>query len=136
MENQQDVIITGWVKDIRDFLGFAHVVVCPVRVAAGVQNKMLEAMAMGKAIVAYPEVIVPLNIEDKNDKILVANDSEQFAEHLIRIFNDDSLRNKLQSNSREFVLKHYDWSEKVKELEMIYSNTVAGHYYEQDQKKI
>ncbi len=60
LSKSDEIIVTGWVPDIRDYLSRAHVVVCPLRVAVGVQNKVLEAMAMAKAVVSYPSPVLSL----------------------------------------------------------------------------
>lgn len=55
LAGEPGIVVTGWVEDVRPYLAHAHVVAAPLRIARGIQNKVLEALAMGKALVATPE---------------------------------------------------------------------------------
>jgi len=123
LNGNNDIIVTGWVSDIRKYLNMAHVVVCPVRVAAGIQNKLLEALSMAKAVVTYPEVALPL--KPNNNKIyLVAKSPDKFAENILKIMNNEFLRIELEKNARAFIQNFYTWDENVKKLEEVYLKTV------------
>lgn len=115
--------VTGRVEDIRPFLSEAEVVVCPLRVAVGIQYKILEAMAMAKPVVAYHEVVCPL-ASPPEPPVLTASDPSEFAEKVCRLFEDGSLRRSLQSRARDYIDRFYDWGEKTEELEQFYKDII------------
>jgi len=122
----EDIIVTDWVPDIRKYLQFAHVVVCPVRVTVGIQNKFLEALAMAKAVVAYPEVVVPFQQGEKA-RFIVADNVNHFAKGVLQIINNEPFRLELQSNARNYVKKYYSWNEKINHLEVSYARAIAKY---------
>lgn len=125
LDGNRDIIVTGWVPDIRNYLNIAHVVVCPIRVAAGIQNKLLEALSMAKAVVTYPETTFPLKPKKQNIFLLADNPSE-FAENILKIMNNEILRMELERNAREFVQKFYSWDKNVNKLEEVYFKTLEA----------
>ena len=94
LDKTDGVIVTGFVDDIRDFIQQADLCVIPLRIARGIQNKVLEAMAMGKSIVSTPEAAEGLNIDLEQD-ICVQKDAEAFANAVISLL---STKEKKQSN--------------------------------------
>ena len=100
------VSVTGSVVDIRPYLAHASAAVAPLRIARGVQNKVLEAMAMAKPVLATPSAVE--GIEYDNPAGLQVSDSEhQLAEMAIRLLQQDRLQ-PLRA-SREWVCQRYDW---------------------------
>ena len=93
---------------MRTYYASASVVVVPLRVGGGTRLKILEAMAMEKAIIST-EVGAEGIEYTRNQDILIENDPEDFANATIKIMVDDELRNTLQSQGRKLVEKHYDW---------------------------
>jgi len=127
LTNGNDIVVTGFVPDVRKYLQSAHVVVCPLRVAVGIQNKILEAMAMAKAVVAYPEATRSLRFG--GDKpLMVADNSGQFAENIVTLMNHDALRIKMQKNARKYVCKQWLWNDKINRLEVLYARTIARYH--------
>ncbi len=111
----EGVTVTGSVDDVRPFLHSADVCVIPLRVARGVQNKVLEAMAAGKAIVATREAIAGLRIEDGR-QLLVAQTPREFADATLKIIGDRDLRETLSSKARSFVELEHDWEPLLQKL--------------------
>jgi sugar transferase (PEP-CTERM/EpsH1 system associated) len=120
---KEGIEVTGWVEDIRPFLKKAEVVVCPLRVAAGIQNKLLEALAMAKSVVVYPEIVRFLKSQE-DPPFLIASDPGQFAENVCRLFEDESLRRTLQEQARNYIEKFYDLEDKSRELECFYRQII------------
>jgi sugar transferase (PEP-CTERM/EpsH1 system associated) len=114
-----DIIVTGMVPDIRQYLNMARVVVCPMRITVGIQNKLLEAMSMAKAVVTYPEAAIPIQNENK-DVYLVADDPAEFAKKTIKLMEDESFRLSIGMNARTYVKNYYAWDSSVKKLEELY----------------
>jgi sugar transferase (PEP-CTERM/EpsH1 system associated) len=109
------VTVTGFVDDIRPYLQSATVCVVPLRVARGVQNKVLEAMGSGKAVVATPVSVAGLQVED-GDQLLLAQAPEDFAEATIKVIREASLREYLAGRSRRYVEIHHDWEPLLRKL--------------------
>src|SRR5215510_7148679 len=105
---REGVTITGFVDDIRPYLHGAHACVVPLRIARGIQNKILEAMAAGKAVIATPEAVAGLRVVD-GDQLLVANTPREFGAAVLRLIRDPGLRRQLGYRSRHFVESEHDW---------------------------
>lgn len=108
-------VVTGQVPDIRTYLRRAEVVVCPLRIAVGIQNKLLEAMAMGKAIVTYPEGTFGF-LPPEEDIFWMAEGTEDFAEKVLTLMDDRSLRLSLGRKARDYVQKYYSWENQLNKL--------------------
>jgi len=123
LDVEDGITVTGWVPDIRRYLRFAHVVVCPLRVTVGIQNKLLEAMSMGKTVITYPEAAFALKSDNKK-VFLVAGDPEDFGDKVITVMNNESLCSELTTNARAYTQKFHVWDEKIKKLEELYLKTI------------
>jgi sugar transferase (PEP-CTERM/EpsH1 system associated) len=102
-----DVVVTGRVADVRPYLQFANAVVAPLRIARGVQNKVLEAMAMARPVVATREATRALNVEP-GTHLWVANDPQQFANAVLSALASGD-GNKIAQAGREYVIQNHDW---------------------------
>ena len=100
-----DVIVTGAVADTRGWLASADIVVAPLKLARGVQNKVLEAMAMGKAVVASSGAAEGLDAVDGRD-LIVADDP---AEAVIALLGDPARRAALGAAARTQMESRYGW---------------------------
>ena len=110
--------MTGFVEDIRSYLIRANVCVIPLRIARGIQNKLLEAMSMGKAIVCTPQAMEGISATHARE-LCVADDNTNFAEAVIRVLADDKLRKELGSKARQCVEKHYAWERNLSALDTL-----------------
>jgi sugar transferase (PEP-CTERM/EpsH1 system associated) len=118
LDNGHGIKVTGFVDDIRPYFQKADVCVIPLRLARGVQNKVLEAMAMGNAVVTTSKSIQ--GITAVNGKhLIVADDPEDFARAVSDLLGDRSYRISLGKEARAFVLANYDWNVNMGELERI-----------------
>jgi sugar transferase (PEP-CTERM/EpsH1 system associated) len=109
------VTVTGFVEDVRPYLHSATVCVMPLRIARGVQNKALEAMASGKAVVATPEAVAGLRVVN-DEHLLVGGDPRSFAEAVVEVIRDERLRLRLGSRARVFVETEHDWKPVLQKL--------------------
>ncbi|MBY0458363.1 MAG: glycosyltransferase, partial [Gemmataceae bacterium] len=100
--------LVGQVPDVRPFVASAAVAVVPLRLARGVQNKVLEAMAMGKAVVASPPALAALDTRP-GEHLLRAGTPDEWVEAVSELFRDASKRVALGSAAREYVEQHHDW---------------------------
>jgi len=105
------VHVTGTVEDIRGYLHHAAVAVAPMRVARGIQNKVLEAMSMAKPVVTTPAAMHGIHATDEL-RSLVAEGEQAFAGRVIDLLTGgDTLG--FGRLGREFVERRYRWSEKM-----------------------
>lgn len=119
------VVVTGYVDDVRPYHESAAVFVCPLRTGAGIKNKILQAWAMGKAVVATPQSAGGLRAEDGRN-ILIRDGAREFAEAVVKVLHDPALRSELGRNGRDTVTRYYTWRQKSKELEVVLEKTAAG----------
>lgn len=118
LEKYDDVVVTGFVDDIRDYYAMADVCVVPLRMARGVQNKVLEAMSMGKAVVTTSKANAGILAED-NSQLLIANDVDSFIKRIAFLLENSDKRVMLEKKAREFVVAKYDWDKNLGKLEKI-----------------
>lgn len=119
------VHVTGHVDNVRSFVASSRVVVAPLRIARGIQNKVLEAMAAGVPVVATTPAVKGIEAKAGVD-FLLADDSRQFAGNVLRLLDDEALNRKISSNARKLVEEKYDWKSKVAELERVIESIVRG----------
>lgn len=105
------VTVTGAVPDVRSWLAAADVVVAPLAIARGVQNKLLEAMAMARPVVASPAAFEGLRAVAGRD-LLVA-DTGAMAADVIKLLEDEPLSAALAAAGRALVERHYAWEARL-----------------------
>lgn len=107
-----NIEITGKVEDVREYMKDCKVSVCPVKIAGGIQNKILEAMSMGIPIITTPEGAEGIGADENILK--VAKTEEEYARQVILLMQNNNLQNEIGYKSREFVQNNFSW-EKVGE---------------------
>ena len=110
------VTITGFVPDIRPYLNRASVYVAPMVSGSGIKNKILEAWAVAKPVVATPISCGGLAVSP-GETLLVARGPEAFARAVIRLLRDPGLRERIGRQARKHVLAHYTWQRQARRLE-------------------
>ena len=124
-----NVIVTGYVEDVRPYVRRASVYVVPLWMGGGTRLKVLEAMAMRKPIVTTTIGCEGIDVED-GITALVRDDPEEFAEAVIELLRDDTKRAKLAENGYANVQNKYDWSIIGERLADAYRSIVTGHKQE------
>ena len=119
------VTVTGFVSDIPSYLREATVAVAPVPYGAGIQNKVLEAMACGTPVIASPQAASGL-LSRSEQHLVVATDAQMFAKSIIELLNDVNRRQKLSEGGRIYAEEYHSWDAIVERLEDIYSDTVQN----------
>ena len=118
------VTVTGYVEDVRPYIGRAAVYVVPLRIGGGTRLKVLEAMAMGKAIVSTS--LGCEGIELTSRELVIADTAEEFAGQVIGLLRDDARRRELGQAARRLVEARYDWRFIVPKLEEVYRSGHGG----------
>mgnify|MGYP000023415382 CR=1 FL=1 len=103
------VEITGFVDDPYEYLGRAKVVVAPIRLGAGIQNKILEAMALRKPVVTTSKGARGIAGGADGKHFVVADDPEKMAEKILELLNDPERRREIGQNARALIEERYTW---------------------------
>jgi len=117
------VEISGWMDDIRDAYSQSKVFIAPMQIGTGLQNKLLEAMAMKIPSITSDLANMALKAEDGKE-ILVSNkkDPKMFADNIISLLNDEKNRNDIANNAYNFVIRKYNWQASVDILNGLWSS--------------
>jgi sugar transferase (PEP-CTERM/EpsH1 system associated) len=124
LDGEDNVRVIASVPDVRPYVGRAWVALCPIRIRAGVQFKMLEAMALGTPLVATSVCCEGLQVE-AGKHLLVADEPEQFASAIELLMNNMTFRENLICAGRAYVDRQHDWTQSVKTLSNSYSAAVS-----------
>jgi glycosyltransferase involved in cell wall biosynthesis len=117
--------VTGFVPDVRPWLERAAVAAVPMRQGSGVQNKVLEAMAMELPVVTTSLVSAGLRVAGGEAPLVVADELREFAEAVVKLLGQEQERARLAAAGRRFVEEHYDWSRSAARLERICVSAAA-----------
>ena len=110
------VRIVGAVPDMRTHVAQAEVFVCPLRWGAGVKNKILAALAMGKAVVATRMSIEGIDLID-GEHVLLADEPAAFAAHVLALMDDPERARRLGEAGRALVSRRYSWESSGRHLD-------------------
>jgi polysaccharide biosynthesis protein PslH len=117
------IIVTGTVEDIRPYLQKATASVTPILYGAGIQNKVLEAMACATPVVSTPQAISALSIKP-GEEVITAQEPEDFAQAVLCLLNDPSLQGKIGMAGRHYVESNHRWGKIVEDLANIYTEAI------------
>jgi glycosyltransferase involved in cell wall biosynthesis len=117
------VEVTGYVEDMRPYLGRAELVISPMVYSVGIQNKVLEAMALGTPVIAAKQAVSALGAQPDRD-LLVAETAPEFAHAALRLMEDTQLQNSLRQAGRSYVEREHDWNVVTNKLIDIYQQAI------------
>ncbi|MCX6044216.1 MAG: glycosyltransferase [Chloroflexi bacterium] len=123
---QRPVTVTGTVADLRPYLQQATIAAAPIPYGAGIQNKVLEAMACAAPVIASPQASSALQIHVGQD-LLVAPDAKIFAETILHLLKAPLQQTALGQSGRAYVENHHSWHAVVGQLEAIYQTAIRQH---------
>jgi glycosyltransferase involved in cell wall biosynthesis len=119
------VVVTGGVDDLRPYLRQATVAVAPVPYGAGIQNKVLEAMACATPVVTSRQGVAALDVRPGVD-LLVAEGAPAFADAVFHLLDDAGLRARLGAAARRHVEAYHTWDAAVHRLELLYAELLPA----------
>lgn len=133
-----DIVITGFVDDMTQELGQARVAIVPLMTARGIQNKILEAMAMGLPVVTtsdgaegliLPRPPKPQKIENSRASIpiRVQDRADKFADAVTELLLDEEKARLEGMKGRAYVKEYYSWKNSLQELDKIINTLLASH---------
>jgi glycosyltransferase involved in cell wall biosynthesis len=112
------VSVTGFVPDIRQCIASADLCVVPLRIARGIQNKVLEAMAMGKPVVSTVQAFEGIRATAGSD-VIVGHDEKSFADAVVALLNEPARATGVGQRARACVEAHYSWQSSLQPLEAL-----------------
>jgi sugar transferase (PEP-CTERM/EpsH1 system associated) len=118
----EGVCVTGRVPDVRPYLHYATAIVVPIHIARGIQNKILEAMAMAKPVVVTSMGLEGIDADDGTE-VLVADQVDEFIEKLSWVFHGKTPT--LGSKARKRVCKEFSWESSLPELDKWMARTAG-----------
>jgi glycosyltransferase involved in cell wall biosynthesis len=119
LSTDRDIIVTGYVDDIRKYVAKADVVICPMIIGGGIKNKILEAMSMGRAVVSTSLGAEGVDVTN-GENILISDSPVEFAESIDNLIRDKGLRDRITNNARELINGRYSWEICAKKYEQLY----------------
>jgi glycosyltransferase involved in cell wall biosynthesis len=125
------VTVPGWVPDVRPYLDAASIYVCPIRDGGGTRLKVLDALAMGKSMVATGLAVEGLSMVEE-EHYLRAETPLEYANQVGRLERDPSLRRRLGRAGRELVVRRYAWEVIGEKLERAYAEHARRENYVAD----
>jgi len=120
------VVVTGFVEDLRPYLSRAWVVVAPLREGFGMKIKVLQAMAMGKAIVTTSPVRSGINVSPA-ENIIIADKPQDFADKVVELLKNKGLRDRLGSRARQLMQTEYSWEKFSERLNFVLEDSVKEY---------
>jgi glycosyltransferase involved in cell wall biosynthesis len=119
LSDGKNIIVSGFVESVEDAVKDAAVSVAPIRIAAGIQNKVLVSMACGVPVVLTSLVAggIPELMTNKN--CLVADEKEVFAQSVILLLQNNVIRNTIAKAGYNLMREKYSWDKVLKDYELI-----------------
>ncbi len=115
----ENVIITGYIKDVRPYVWRSSVYIVPLRMGSGTRLKVLEALSMKKPIVTTSIGCEGIDVENEKTAI-IADQPQTFAEAVIRLLKDPLRAKNMIDEGYELIKKQYEWSVIGKKLDDVY----------------
>jgi polysaccharide biosynthesis protein PslH len=124
LDGRENIRVLPSVPDVRPHVGPAALALCPIRLRAGTQFKLLEAMALGVPVVAT-RICCPGLAVEPGKHLLVADTPEEFVSAIELLLDNHRLRTKLIHEGRKFVETYHDWNNSVTALCEVYQQAVV-----------
>ncbi len=116
LDGQDGIHVTGRVDDVRPYLAGAGVVVAPLQIARGIQNKVLEGMAMAKPVIASSGAATGVRAEAGRD-LMIVDKADDYVSAIKTLLTDRGLANEIGAAARARVLNEYSWAANLKEVD-------------------
>ncbi len=116
LANRRNVIVTGRVPDVQPYLAYAAAVVAPLQIARGIQNKVLEALAMSRPTIVSVHALTGIGTPDTTP-VITADSADEWAAACLQILNEPAAAAALAARARPFVLEHFSWNARLRTLD-------------------
>ena len=118
LDRIEGIHVIGPVDDVRPHVAAADAVVAPLRIARGIQNKVLEAMAMGKPVIATAEAVEGIEATVGRD-LIIAGTAEEWVDAFKQLAEQPELSKRYGAAARKLVLDRYNWQQRLKSLDQL-----------------
>lgn len=115
--------VHGFVDNVKDIFNKAGIYVCPISDGGGTKLKILDALAMGKPIVAHPIACEGIDVVD-GENVLFAETPEEYAHNIGRLIEDNALRDAFSRSARKLILERYSYDVIGSELLKLLQSTI------------
>ena len=116
------VNVTGWVEDISEYYSRSKIFVAPMQIGTGLQNKLLEAMAMKLPCITSQLANNALGATHNNN-ILIGNNADEYTKHILTLIENDNLQKEIAQKGYQFVKENYTWEGSTSILEKLITST-------------
>lgn len=114
-----NIEISGWVDDIRENFARSKILVAPMQISIGLQNKLLEAMAMQLPCITSTLANNALRAKH-NEQIMVADTPEQYAQYILELLRNETKARQIAMNGYHFVINNFNWQSTTSILEQLF----------------
>lgn len=111
----ENITVSGWIKDIRESYAKSKVFIAPMLIGTGLQNKLLEAMAMQLPCITSELANNALGAENGKN-ILIGNDPEEYAKHIFYLLENKEISEKIAQKGFEFINNRFRWQDSTRIL--------------------
>lgn len=118
-----NVIVTGYLEDVREYIAKCQVFVVPLKTGSGIRIKILNSLAMGKAIVSTSIGCEGIDVTNGKD-IYIADDKEEFAKKIIYLLKNKNERRKLGREGIKLIKEKYQWEKIAEQIETKYAEII------------
>lgn len=125
LAKDQRIEVTGYLPDLRPAIAQAQIAVCPLPYAVGLQNKVLEAMALGTPVIVSTPVAAGLQAVHNRD-LLVADEAAGFAAAILHLLEDQTQWHRLAAHGLAYVRTYHDWNVIIEQLITLYTQVVQS----------
>lgn len=116
LHNNRNITITGWIDDVRAAYAASKIFIAPLQLGTGMQNKVLEAMAMGKPCVVSEMAASALGINHL-EQAMVGNTVDEYCDYIIELLHNEKLSTELGNRARKYTEENFLWTDSIHKLE-------------------
>lgn len=121
--SNQHITITGFAEDVREYIAKGQIFIVPLKTGSGMRIKILNSLAMGKAIVSTSIGCEGIEVTD-GENIFIADSKEEFAEKILYLLNNKSERKRLGKHGLKLIKEKYLWERIVENIENEYKEII------------
>jgi len=122
----KDIIITGFVDDIRIYIDKASVYISPLRYGSGIKNKVLEAMSMSKIVIGTDISFDAIDVEHKKNCINISHEPKEIASTIVEIFKKIDEYKNIETNARKTIEEQYYWDGISLQYGELYEDSISN----------
>lgn len=122
LAQQDGVHVTGKVPDVRPYVAHAVAAVAPLRIARGIQNKVLEAMAMAKPVIVTPQALEGIDAAQPDRDVLLARTAAEISDAARKLVSGEIAGAQIGLSARECVTGNYGWASRLSKFDAIIAN--------------